>query len=140
MPTEKKTGCGPAPPAPTHWARDVGKNVEFAVEGYFPRGVVSSIYAPRDAGKTTVAIHFLAELSRGRLFGQPHPHIRSLFNSQEDSLATVIKPRLEAQDADFGEPGTRHPWIAITSELWTFPDDLPLLGPVSKVGRAVRYD
>ena len=22
---------------------------------------------------------------------------------------------------------TRHPWIAITSEPWTFPDDLPLL-------------
>ena len=128
MPTEKKTGGGPAPPAPTHWARDVvGKNVEFAVEGYFPRGVVSSIYAPRDAGKTTVAIHFLAELSRGRLFGQPHPRIRSLFNSQEDSLATVIKPRLEAHDADFGTPSTRHPWIAITAEPWTFPDDLELL-------------
>ncbi len=87
----------------------------------------ASIYAPRDAGKTTVAIHFLAELSRGRLFGQPHPRIRSLFNSQEDSLATVIKPRLEAHDADFGTPSTRHPWIAITAEPWTFPDDLELL-------------
>jgi hypothetical protein len=75
MPTRRRRV--PEPP-PTHWARDVvGRDVEFAVEGYFPRGVVSSIYAPRDAGKTTVAIHFLAEL-----FGAEHPRIRSLFNSQ----------------------------------------------------------
>jgi RecA-family ATPase len=113
---------------PTHWARDVtGRDVEFAVEGFFPRGVVSSIYAPRDSGKTTVALHFLAELSRGRLFGEPHPRIRSLFNTQEDSLETVIKPRLEAHGADFGAPRDPHPLIAITAEPWTFPDDIPLL-------------
>jgi KaiC/GvpD/RAD55 family RecA-like ATPase len=86
------------------------------VDGYFPRGVVSSIYAPRDAGKTTVAIHFLAELSRGRLFGAEHSRIRSLFNSQEDSLETVIKPRLEAHDADFGTSGRKDdPWIPSVS-------------------------
>lgn len=124
----RKTQPPPEKPLPTHWARDVtGRNVEFAVQDYFPRGVVSSVYSPRDAGKTTCALHFLAELSRGRLFGEPHPRIRSLFNTQEDSLETVIKPRLEAHGADFGEPGDPHPWIAITAELWTFPDDLPLL-------------
>lgn len=112
----------------THWARDVrGKNVEFAVQDFFPRGVVSSIYSPRDAGKTTCALHFIAELSNGTLFGRPHPFIRSLFNTQEDSLATVIKPRLEAMGADLGEVGDPHPLVAITAEPWTFPADLPLL-------------
>ena len=110
---------------PSHWARDVlGKDVKFAVEGFLPRGVVSSVYAPRDAGKTTVAIHILASLSGGELFGADHPRRRSLFNSQEDSLETVIKPRLEAHGAHFGEPGDEHPWLAITAERWTFPDDL----------------
>ncbi len=113
---------------PTHWARDVlGKDVKFAVEGFLPRGVVSSVYAPRDAGKTTVAIHILASLSRGELFGADHPRRRSLFNSQEDSLETVIKPRLEAHGAHFGEPGDEHPWLAITAERWTFPDHLDRL-------------
>ena len=110
---------------PSHWARDVlGKDVEFAVNDYLPRGVVSSVYAPRDAGKTTVAIHILASLSRGELFGADHPRRRWLFNSQEDSLETVIKPRLEAHGAHFGEPGDDHAWLAITAERWTFPDDL----------------
>jgi hypothetical protein len=57
----------------------------------------------------------------------PHPFIRSLFNTQEDSLATVIKPRLEAMGADLGEVGDPHPLVAITAEPWTFPADLPLL-------------
>jgi hypothetical protein len=109
---------------PTHWARDIkGRDVEYVVQDYLARGFVSSLYAPRDAGKTTAAIHLLASLSRGELFGADHPRRRSLFNSQEDSLQTVIKPRLEAHGADLGEPGDEHPWIAITDEQWTFPDD-----------------
>lgn len=128
MTTRTRKAQPPPEKPPTHWARDIdGRNVEFAVQDFFPRGVVSSIYSPRDSGKTTCALFFLAELSRGRLFGKTHPRVRSLFNSQEDSLETVIKPRLEAAGADFGEPGDPHPLIAISDERWNFPEDLPLL-------------
>jgi len=118
----------PEPARPTHWAREVeARDVSFALEGYLARGVVSSIYAPRDAGKTTVAIHLMAGLSRGKVFGVSHPKCRSLLNTQEDQLETVIKPRLMAAGADLGEKDDPHPWVAITAEPWTFPGDLDKL-------------
>jgi RecA-family ATPase len=118
-----------SPPAKrTHWARDYeARDVSFVLNGYLARGVVSSIYAPRDAGKTTVAIHLMAALSRGRMFGARHPKRRSLLNTQEDQLETVIKPRLMASGADLGEKTDPHPWVAIAAEPWTFPDDLDKL-------------
>jgi RecA-family ATPase len=112
----------------THWARDYeARDVSFALEGYLARGVVSSIYAPRDAGKTTAAIYVMTGLSLGRVFGRRHPKRRSLLNTQEDQLETVIKPRLMASGADLGEKADPHPWVAISAEPWTFPEDLDKL-------------
>lgn len=69
----------------THWARDYeARDVSFALNDYLARGVVSSVYAPRDAGKTTVAIHLVAGLSRGKVFGVRHQKRRSLLNTRED--------------------------------------------------------
>ena len=130
-------------PKVTQWARDVvGEDIRYAVKGWFARGFVSSIYSPRDQGKTTVALAIMADLSNGRLFGRPHPKIRILFNTREDTLKAVIKPRLEAAGADFGAPDDPHPLLAISSEPWEFPRDLGLLEErlqIAKEGEA-PYD
>jgi hypothetical protein len=112
----------------THWARDVeGGDVEYAVTPYFARGFVSSIYAPRDTGKTSFGVFIAAQMSQGTWLGKPHQKARTLLNSQEDTLQHSIKPRLEASQAEMGEPDDPHPLIAITTEAWVFPDDLPKL-------------
>jgi AAA domain len=106
---------------PSIWLADQqAEDVSWAFEGYFPRGAISSVYAPRDTGKTSVVIRIASSLSRGQTpSGEPHPVRRTLINTREDHVASVIAPRAQAAGGDLRN-------IAATSFSWEFPRDLEI--------------
>jgi AAA domain len=103
---------------PSIWLADQrAEEVTWACDNYFPRKAVTSVYAPRNAGKTQVVIRIAADLSRGHFLGDPHPVRRTLINTREDDVASVIKPRSMAAGADLRN-------VAATSFAWEMPRDL----------------
>lgn len=99
----------------TQWAEDVEKEpIRWAIPDYIPRRVVSSIYGPRNSGKTMAVIWLAASASSG--VGDRAP-LRVWFNSQEDDLPSVLKPRFDAA----GIPDRQ---VRLTAETWRLPGDL----------------
>ena len=93
------------------------REISWACEGYFPRGVISSLYAPRNTGKTNVVVRIAADLSRGQFMGCSHPVRRAFINTMEDDVPSVLKPRFTAADGDLS-------MIAATHREWRLPRDL----------------
>ena len=77
---------------------------------------VSSIYGPRNSGKTMAAVWLAAEASNG--IGGSRAPLRVWFNSQEDDLATVLKPRFDAAGA------SRERQVRLTANYWRLPADI----------------
>ena len=94
------------------------REISWACEGYFPRGVISSLYAPRNTGKTNLVVRIAADLSRGQFMDRPHPARRTFINTMEDDVASVLKPRFTVADGDLS-------MIAAMHRDWRLPRDLP---------------
>ena len=73
---------------------------------YIPRGKVTILQGDPGEGKTTLAIHLAAMLSRGEIYAEDGSILRTgapesiLLESAEDGLEDTIKPRLNAAKAD----------------------------------------
>jgi hypothetical protein len=93
--------------------------IRYVIPGYIPRGSVTLIASPRNAGKTTAVLHLAAigSLAKDQCEGQAP--IRTWLNTREDDLRSVIRPRLHAARAD------QSCLVAATDERWILPDDLP---------------
>jgi hypothetical protein len=100
------------PPPPTTWAEDITKeSVHWAVPDYIARRVVSSVYGPRNVGKTLLAIWLAASAASATA------PLRVWCNSLEDDLPTVLAPR-------FDVAGIPKRQIRLTAEHWRLPTDL----------------
>jgi putative DNA primase/helicase len=98
------------------WFEDVSKEpIRWVVPDYIPRRYVSSVYAPRNAGKTMLAVWLAAQLSKG--LGGEAPY-RTWLNSREDDLASVLRPRLDAASASLSRQ------VRLTANSWWLPRDL----------------
>jgi len=97
------------------------RGVRFAIPGYVPRGTVTLIASPRDAGKTTAVVHLAAIGSRAADQCEGCPPVRTWLNTREDDLAAVILPRLTVARAK------RDRLVRVTEERWILPDNLAVL-------------
>ena len=96
----------------TTWVEHIEKQrIRWAVPDYIARRVVSSVYAPRNAGKTMFAVWLAASAASA---AEP---LRVWYNSQEDDLPTVLKPRFDAA-------GISARQIRLTDEHWRLPADI----------------
>jgi hypothetical protein len=110
------------------WAHDVRPEpIDWLIEGYFAKGIVSIIASPRSAGKSLAAIWLATEVSAG---GSLTEGIRYSvwLNSLEDDLAAVIRPRLDVAGADLSR-------IELTDYEWRLPVDLPVIRSMLKARR-----
>ncbi len=98
--------------SPTTWVEDIRKEpVRWAVPDYIPRRVVSSLYGPRNSGKTLAAVWLATEAARTGL--------RVWMNSREDDLPSVLKPRFDATGGILAKQ------VRLTGNPWRLPSDLP---------------
>ena len=96
----------------TTWVEDIEKEpVRWAVPDYIARRVVSSVYAPRNAGKTMFGIWLAASAASATV------PLRVWYNSQEDDLPSILKPRFDAA-------GISAQQIRLTDERWRLPADI----------------
>jgi AAA domain len=112
----------------TTWVEDVRKEpVRWAIPDYIPRRVVSSIYGPRNSGKTTLAVWLATEAAR-------QSGLRVWLNSREDDLPTVLKARFDAGGADLTK---QH--IRLTGNAWRLPGDLGKIRDELTLNRAAGF-
>src|SRR5258708_15078495 len=98
--------------SPTTWVEDIRKEpVRWAVPDYIPRRVVSSLYGPRNSGKTLAAVWLATEAARTGL--------RVWMNSREDDLPSVLKPRFDATGGILAKQ------VRLTGNPWRLPSHLP---------------
>jgi len=77
------------------------KPYEWAWDGRIPLGGTTLVTGRVGTGKTMLVLDLLAKASRGELEGDLHgTPVASIFATTEDSLASVVRPRLEAAGAD----------------------------------------
>lgn len=79
------------------------REVSWLWHGWLPRGKLCLLDGDADLGKTFVALHLVAEISRGRPMPDGSlgiPPADALFMSAEDDADDTIIPRLIAMDAD----------------------------------------
>ena len=92
------------------WARDVEPGpVEWLLEGYLARRIVTLIAGPRSTGKSLVAVWLAAEVNRNGDY--------VWINSLEDDLSSVVRPRCEVAGAEMEQ--TR-----LSAIPYNFPRDL----------------
>ena len=69
---------------------------------YIPRGKITILQGDPGDGKTTLALHIAAQLSRGLMYGREQEFMpgRTVVLSAEDGYGDTIKPRLLAANAN----------------------------------------
>ena len=111
--TSQQTASG-APPASTTQQTPVklipasevtAKAIDWLWHGYIPRGAMTIIAGQPGAGKTTIAVDLAARVTRGA--HMPDGSVVTpgwvLIWSGEDALAEVLRPRLEAAEANLSK-------------------------------------
>jgi KaiC/GvpD/RAD55 family RecA-like ATPase len=89
--------------------------VEWVIQDSLPRRVITLVVGPRNSGKSLLAVHWAAEITKGS-DRVPEPG-RVWLNSTEDDLRSVTRPRCEIAGADLER-------IRLSDKAYRFPQDI----------------
>ena len=108
------------------------RKVHFIARDLIPMGTLTVLSGNSGIGKTTIALQYLAQLTRGTLDGFYKGKPQTvLILSPEDDEASITRPRLEAAGADLDRvhfmSATRRTDTGEIDSYIQFPADIPML-------------